>query len=180
MRWQESQFKIMRSEQFCCGCIRMLQRIWKFVPFWKVYRPSLKWKSTGRALFGALFKRLPRWAETFCYTKTQRSLWLGSAHLPCLNHFMQQQQAQWLVLGRRPLSQLCWYPVHLGMLCFDDFCFKDSRCLFPEACRSSAALTVTMKMVRLLDLMWYSLSPISELLCNFRDIRPVLRSIPHI
>ena len=48
------------------------------------------------------------------------------------------------------------------MPCFDDFRFKDSCCLLPEACRSSAALTVTVTM-RLLVLM-YSFSSVSDLI----------------
>ena len=55
------------------------------------------------------------------------------------------------------------------MLCFDDFHIKDSHYLIPEACRSSAALTVTVtiKKVRLLNLMCYSLSLMSDLFAIF-------------
>ena len=37
----------------------------KIRSFWKVYRPSLKRKSSGRALFVVLFKKLLRQAKTF-------------------------------------------------------------------------------------------------------------------
>ena len=75
------------------------------------------------------------------------------------------------------------------MLCFDDLRFKDSCCLSPEACRSSAALTVTvtMKMVSLLNLInmiCYCLSPISDLVywtsCIMFVISDLLSGLYHV
>ena len=129
-------------------------------------------KLTGRALFGALFKKLLRRAETFCYTKNSKKSTIGL----CTSSLHKTFHAT--VAG----TEIGTWKASLKSV--DNFHFIDSCCLFPEACRSSTALTVTMKMVRLLDLMWYSLSPISDLIyqtsCNFHDVRPVLRSIPHI
>lgn len=44
----------------------------------------------------------------------------------------------------------CWYPIHLAMLLYGDFHFKDSFSLLPGASRSSAALVVTATMKKVI------------------------------
>ena len=112
---------------------------------------KIDWQGT----FGALFKKLLNEQKHFVMQKKLKksAIRLCTSFLPKTFH----GTAAGTVIStwKASLKSVCWYPVHIAMLCFDNFCFKDSHCLLPEACRSSAALTVTvtMKMVRLLNLM---------------------------
>ena len=123
--------------------------------------------STGRALFRALFKKLLRRAETFCYTRNSKKsmIRLCTFFLPK----MFQATSAGTVIGtwKASLKSVMLVSCTSGYALFWQFFASKIIAALPRSlhilrsthCHSHNKNTTT----RLPNLMWYSLSPISDL-----------------